>query len=108
MKKGKLKDRIRIEVRSASEDGYGGEQEEWSLFGMSWAAVYYGTGSEQRAAAQEGAAQAASFEVPANQRTGAITATDHRIIFAGAAWDVTAKIPLGRDGYRLTAVRASA
>lgn len=89
------------------DDGYTtipGEYAEWC---KAWAAIYYGTGSEQRQAAQESAHQAASFEVLANSKTRAVSVTD-RIVFDGE-WDIISVIPIDRNsGIRITAVRKAA
>ncbi|UZW54055.1 head-tail adaptor protein [Sphingobium sp. JS3065] len=99
---------IVIEARTTVEDSYGGEQETWAEFGQEYAAVYYGTGSEQREAAQQGGSQVASFEVLSNGKTRAISVINHRIAFDGGIWNITAKQDLGlNEGVRLTAIRAA-
>lgn len=105
MKKGRLKDRIAFEFRTAADDGYGGEQETWTPFCKAWGEVFYGSGAEQREAARVGGSQVASFEVQADSKTRQITILDHRIQFADAEWNITASRPLGREGFRFTAVR---
>jgi head-tail adaptor len=101
--------RIVIQARTVVEDGYGGEQETWAEFGQEYAAVYYGTGSEQREAAQQGGSQVASFEVLSNSKTRAISVINHRIAFDGGIWNITAKHDLGlNEGVRITAIREAA
>lgn len=97
-----------IEARTTVEDGYGGEQETWAPFAPEYAAVYYGSGSEQREAAQQGGSQAASFEVLSNSKTRAISVTDHRIAFDGGIWNITGVHDLDNGGRRITAIRAAA
>ena len=100
--------RIVIEARTTVEDGYGGEEEGWAAFAPEYAAVYYGTGTEQREAAQSGGSQAASFEVLSNAKTRAISVTEHRIAFDGGIWNITGAHDLGNGGRRITAIRAAA
>ncbi|MEV4934602.1 phage head closure protein [Sphingobium sp. LSP13-1-1.1] len=105
---GRRNKRITIEARATADDGYGGSIETWTPFSRPWVSVYYGSGSEQRAAAQEGGSQAASFEMLSNSKTRAISVIEHRIQFDGGIWDITAKQELGaNEGIRVTAIRAS-
>lgn len=100
---------ITIEARTTALDGYGGESEAWAEYAREYAAVYFGTGTEQREAAQQGGSQTASFEVLSNSKTRAISVINHRIAFDGAIWNITAKQDLGlNEGVRLTAIRAAA
>jgi len=109
VKKGKLNRRIKIDrMGPPVDDGYTTEPGGWTELCQAWAAVYYGSGSEQRQAAQESASQAASFEVQSNPKTRAVSVTD-RIIFDGGEWDITANIEIDRGaGRRITAVRKAA
>lgn len=77
--------------------------ENWSEHCQEFAAVYYGNGSEQRAAAQNDATQAATFEVLANDETRSITVLD-RIVFDGLIWNVRSNVPIRRDGRKITAI----
>lgn len=89
------------------DDGYTTVPGAWEEWCREWAAIYYGTGTEQRQAAQEQAAQSASFEVLSNDKTRAVSVGD-RIVYAGGNWDITAHNDLGlNDGVRITAVRAA-
>jgi len=108
MKARNRRHRIMIEVRTTASDGYGGEVETWANYAPEYAAVYYGTGSEQREAAQQGGSQSASFEVLSNSKTRAVSVIDHRIAFDGGIWNITAAHDLDNGGRRLTAVRAAA
>lgn len=100
---------IIIEFRTVSEDGYGGEVEVWAEYCRAYAAVYYGTGKEQREAAQVRGSQVASFEVLSDSKSRAISLIDHRVSFDGGTWNITAKQDLGlNDGVRVTAIREAA
>lgn len=76
---------------------------DWTEHAKLWASVFFGTGSEQRAAAQTEATQAASFEVLASSKTKAITTAD-RIAFMNGHWDIRAVVPIGRSGIKINAV----
>lgn len=105
---GRRNKRITIEARTVAEDGYGGETETWTVFARPWASVYYGSGAEQRDAAQQGGSQAASFEVLSNSKTRAVSTVDHRVRLDGGIWNITAKQELGaNEGVRITAIRAA-
>lgn len=75
----------------------------WTEHAKLWANVFFGTGAEQRAAAQTEATQAASFEVLASNMTKAITTAD-RIAFMNGHWDIRAVVPIGREGIKINAV----
>lgn len=94
---------IIIERFTATEDEYGGQIEDWAPLAEEYAEVIYGRGEERRAAAQEQASLAATFRVPANDRTITIKTTD-RVNFAGI-WDISSAVPRGRDGIEITATR---
>ena len=98
--------RILIEKRTVTQNLLNEDVETWALSFQEYAAVYFGTGSEQRVAAQTKGSQSASFEVLSNSRTRAISVADHRIVFDGGVWDITANHGLGmNEGRRITAVR---
>lgn len=109
MSSGARKDRITIErMGDPIDDGYTTTPGAWAEWCKAYAQVFYGTGTEQRQAAQESASQAASFEVPANSKTRAVSVTD-RIIFDNAEWDVTGAHEIDRGaGRRITAIRKAA
>lgn len=109
MKKGRMRDRITVEREGAPvDDGYTTVPGGWAQWCKASAAVFYGNGSEQRQAAQEGASQSASFEVSATSKTRAISVKD-RIQFDGALWDITGNHEIERGaGRRITAVRKAA
>lgn len=78
--------------------------QEWAEYAKAWAAVYYGSGAEQREAAQTSASLSASFEVLANSKTRSLLLTD-RIRFDGLLWDIRSTIPFGHNaGVRISAV----
>lgn len=93
---------IVVERKTVVSDDYGGEIETWAEICRPWAQIAYGTGSERRVAAQESAAQSASFRIRANPITTGIRPTD-RISFNGAFWDIVGNVPFGRDRRDLTA-----
>lgn len=100
----------KIEIQRAGppvDDGYTTTPGDWSLWCQEFAAIYYGTGTEQRQAAQEQASQSATFEVLSNAKTRAVSVGD-RVVFDGGTWDITAHNDLGfHDGVRITTVRAA-
>ncbi|WP_333702894.1 head-tail adaptor protein [Sphingobium yanoikuyae] len=100
---------IIIEFRTVAEDGYGGEVEAWIEYCRAYAAVYYGTGKEQREAAQVSGSQAASFEILSDGKSRAVSVINHRVSFDGATWNIIAKQDLGlNEGVRITAIREAA
>ncbi|RYD68010.1 MAG: head-tail adaptor protein [Sphingomonadales bacterium] len=105
MKSGPRDDLITIERKSVTTDDYGGEVETWATYATEWAQVIYGSGKEQREAAQLQGSLPATFEVLANPLTLAVTELD-RINFDGTTWNIVAPpARLGRDGVRLQAVK---
>lgn len=104
MKAGKRDDLITIERNSGtSEDAFGNPTESWTTYATAWAEVVYGSGSERRTTAVEGAEQTATFRVLADTVTKAVTPAD-RISFEGT-WDIHSVTPLDRDGIEFTAVK---
>jgi len=78
----------------------------WSTFCEEYAGVYFGSGAEQRTAAQTQGQQAASFEVLSNSATRAVTVTD-RIVFDGSVWEIRSISSIGfNEGVKINAVRA--
>jgi head-tail adaptor len=88
-------------------DDYGTEVgTNWTDYAPAYADIFYGTGSEQRAAAQESGSQVATFEVPSNARSRALTITDRIAYPPGTYWDITAVHDLGRNkGVHVTALK---
>lgn len=98
---------IVIEQKAAQKNDYNEDIETWSEAFKLWASVYFGSGQEQREAAQSQGVQAASFEVLRSTRTRAITISGHRIRFQDAPWDIQAIAEIGaNEGLRLSAIRA--
>lgn len=78
----------------------------WAEYCRAYAAVYFGSGSEQREAAQTQGSQAATFEAPSNSKTRDVTVLD-RISFMGGEWDIRSIAPIGmNEGVKINAVRA--
>lgn len=106
---GRRNKRITIEQRTAVDDGYGGDIETWTLFAKPWASVFYGSGAEQREAAQQGGSQSASFEVLSNSKTRIISVANHRVLHDGGVWDIRSVAPIGlNEGVKINAVRSAA
>lgn len=105
MKSGTRNHLIIVERATITRNPYNEQVETWGEYCRAYAAVFYGNGTEQREAAQTQASQVASFEVLANSKTRTISVTD-RISFNGL-WDIRSVAPMGRDGIKLTAVRAA-
>lgn len=94
---GRRNNKITFQRQTLNEDVLGGtEAGAWAnLFALPrMSAVFYGTGSERRAAAAEQSAQVATFNVLADSETRTVTTKD-RIVFNGANWDITAVTPIG-------------
>lgn len=92
MRAGERNYRITFQRKTVVEDTMGGDIETWTDFATAYAGVLFNKGSERRATAQEGAAAAATFVVPANTKTRTIGVTD-RISFDGSYWDIVSAIP---------------
>ncbi|MGE6693346.1 phage head completion protein [Sphingobium limneticum] len=102
---GRRDKRIVIErYEEAGRDTLNAPIYQWIVYVRASASVYYGSGSEQREAAQTSASLSASFEVLANSKTRGVLMTD-RIRFDNLIWDIRSTIPLGHNaGVRITAV----
>lgn len=116
MRSGDRKWKIIIQRAGApGDDGYTTTPGAFTTYTTQRAAIYYGTGKEQREAAQEVGSQPASFEVPSNSLTRATSVTD-RLCYPVSdpdpanwpAWDIQAVSDLGFNvGVRITATRAA-
>ncbi len=96
---------VSFERASVARDGYGQDIETWVELEPAWCAVYYGLGSEQRAAAMEDALQPATFECDYTATLATLSARD-RVAFDAGVWDIKAMNVIGRNaGIRVTAVR---
>lgn len=96
------------------DDGYNTVPGEYANYAPEYARIIYGSGREQREAAQESATQTATFEVLSNSKTRALSVTD-RVCYPitdadpakWPAWDIQAVSDLGfNEGVRITASRA--
>jgi head-tail adaptor len=112
---GARKWKIVVQRKTVTTDDYGGEIETWAAYATAYAAIFYGSGREQREAAQEVGVQPASFEIPSNSKTRLISVTDRLCYPVSAAdpgnwpvWDITAVSDLGfNEDIRITATRAA-
>ena len=92
---------------TSTRDGLNAVVKTWATYATEWAAVSYGTGAERREAAQEKGSQAATFWVPRNTLTAALTLKD-RISFDGMLWDIVSKVPTHDNSeIEITAVASS-
>jgi head-tail adaptor len=97
---------IQFRSKAAVTNDYGEEIEGAStVLAEEWARVRFGTGQEKREAAQEGAGQAATFEVMPTEALHAVPMTAH-IWYDQSEWNITAKDDLARNNLRFSAVRA--
>jgi head-tail adaptor len=85
---------ITIQRGTVTVDDYGGETASFATLVTTYARVNYGTGQERRAAAQEQATQAATFECEWTPTIATVTLTD-RIVCDGANWDIVSRAPKG-------------
>ena len=99
MKAGRRDQLIAFQTATTSQDDYGEEVLTWSVLCTEWAAVFYGRGDERRQAAMEQGQQAATFQVPSNADTRAVTLED-RIVHLRFVWDIVGISPdvPGRGG----------
>lgn len=108
----------KIVIRRAGapiNDGFTTQPGPYVVFTAEFAAIYYGSGREQREAAQENAGQTASFEVLSNAKTRAISVTDQLCYPVTdpdpnnwPVWDIQAANDIGlNEGVRITATRAA-
>jgi len=104
MNAGQRTELIVFERATTSEDVYGQPVQTWATYATRRARVRFGTGQEQRQAAQEGGTQAASFECISSSTLRTVTLKD-RISYIGSYWDITETAPLDRKTIRFTAVR---
>lgn len=112
---GKRPHRIVIQRKTVTEDAMGGEIPTWSEWTTDYSEIVYGGGREQREAAQESAAQTASFEVLSHSKTRAISVAD-RLCYPVTdpdpanwpVWDIQAANETGfHEGVLITATRAA-
>ncbi len=96
---------IQFQRRTIVRDDHGGAVETWNDYASEWAAVKFGSAQERRAAAQEQATQTATFTVPANSLTIALTPMDRIAGYLGSTWDITGVALFGRADVSVTAIR---
>jgi hypothetical protein len=116
VRSGDRKHKVIIQRQGALvDDGYTTSPGAYENYTTQRAAIFWGNGREQREAAQEVGSQPASFEVPSNSKTRAISVTD-RLCYPVTdldpanwpAWDIQAVSDLGFNvGVRITATRAA-
>lgn len=97
---------ILIQRFTTTQDDYGEEVQTWTDLGSEWAAIFYGTGTERRQAAQEQGEQAATFNVRANDLTRGIRIRD-RIVLDGDNWDIVSNAQIRRSEIDLVAKRST-
>lgn len=89
MTAGKYDRRVTVQVRSITEDAFGGVVDGWGNLTTIWAQYQPGTGGERRvAAAQEQGQMPATFNIRYSATTAAIKPQSHRIVFDGSNWDI--------------------
>lgn len=110
--------RILIEQLGAGVDGFGHKtvDQDWREVARAWAGIVFGSGGEQREAAQQGGSQTATFYVAANDKTAATSVRD-RIRYPVSdrdprkwpVWEIQAVAELGfNEGFAFTAIRVAA
>lgn len=121
MAAGRRNKRIVIERLDAGLDEFGHltVDAEWKRRGKFWAGIVYGPGAEQRAAAQQGGSQTATFFVPLSTESRATSVKD-RIRYPiyepdpkdWPAWEIAAVAEVDRngivEGLAFTATRVAA
>lgn len=106
MKRGEFDRLVAFNRTTTTTNDYGEEIASGTeLLEQGWARVRFGPASEKREAAQEAAAQTATFELIPTVALRAVKMTD-RIGFDGSQWDITEKALLERNLIRFTATRA--
>jgi head-tail adaptor len=80
---------VTLQRASVATDTYGGEIPTWGDLRKEWARVTYGSASERREAVQNQAVQSATFDLPDNELTRGLKATD-RILWNNVIWDIAA------------------
>lgn len=108
MKSGKRNVKVSVQRYTVATNGYGEDIADWNELGTAMAAVFYGTGSERRAAGREHASQTASFEVNANAVMRSLTTLDRLVVeIDGSIWDITAVSPISRQDVAITGVKSA-
>lgn len=109
--------RILVEKCAGGIDGFGHKTvgAEWREYCRAWVSITFGSGGEQREAAQNGGNQTATFYALANDMADSISVRD-RIRYPLSdpdpknwpAWEINAVAELGfNEGYAFTATRVA-
>jgi len=91
-----------------TKDSHGARVKSWANYTRAYAAVSFGTGEERREAAQHVATGPATFTVPANPATRALTPADRIAGFLGTDWEISSAVPSGSADMAITATRLAA
>lgn len=100
----------RIEIQrftTVGKDGHGNAVRAWARLTGAWAKVIYVGGIDRRQAAQDNAAEVATFRVRRTSRTATVTPAD-RIVFRGTYWEINGVAERNLDDVELTATAIKA
>lgn len=103
---GRRTERITFLRQGESADRAGHADAEWTPFGAAMAEVFWGAGSERRAAARESGSQAAAFRVLSTAKTRGVKVSD-RLTYRGEDWDIRSVVEMDRGEVEFDAVRAT-
>jgi head-tail adaptor len=87
---------VEIQRGITTTDDYGQGGTTWHELATGWAKIRYGTGQERRQAAQENAAQAATFEFDWNPTLAGVRPSDRLYVFS-TVWDITSNVTIGAN-----------
>lgn len=93
---------------AATHNGYNNTSGQPVEIGREYAQVIFGSGRERRErrqASQTQSSEVATFRMLANDTTRTLTTTD-TVQALGSKWDIFSSVPLGRDGWEVTAARS--
>lgn len=85
-----------IQRATTTDDDYGTEVRTWHEYARGYARVRYGSAQERREAAQENAAQTATFEFDWNPTVAATRPRDRLYVFS-TVWDVISAPIIGHQ-----------
>lgn len=87
---------------TVTRNALGQEMTAFAVFsgGAAWAAVRWGSASERRDSAAQGAAQSATFRVRATAALLSVTVKD-RLRFEGSDWGILGRASVGAQGSEL-------
>ncbi len=80
-----------------TEDAFGKARPMWAEYSRVWAAIRYAEGKEERTAAHEAGAAAATFSVARTATMAGLRVTD-RLLFDDADWDISSVTPSRQFG----------